>query len=163
MAFTSMSVVGQPSVLYVRRIQPSSYHQPGKSLSLASIWASEYVGSFAAMEAPWSGLDDAAAVDRQHLAGHVARRVGSEVHGRMGDVVRRAPAAQRDRLRDALLDALIEPAAVGGLDPAGAQYVDADVRRGRMGERTAERVDASLRGAEHLRGLGLPSACPRRA
>src|SRR5881392_2297773 len=112
MAFTSMSVLGQPSVLYVRRIQPSSYHQPGKSLSLASIWASESVGSFAAMAAPWSGLDDAPAVDRQHLAGHVARRVGSEVHRRVGDLLRRTPAAQRDRFADALLDALIERAAV---------------------------------------------------
>src|SRR2546423_15470521 len=48
MALTSISVVGQPSVVYFRRIQPSSRYQPVSpcSANLPGMSASLYVCSF---------------------------------------------------------------------------------------------------------------------
>src|SRR4051794_1602701 len=53
-ALTTMSVVGQPSVLYLRRSQPSSGYQPARpsSLIFASPPSSVYVLSFPAMGSP---------------------------------------------------------------------------------------------------------------
>src|SRR4051794_25646272 len=50
MALTSMSVVGQPSVLYLRRSHPSSRYQPSRPRSpiLASTSSSVYGFSFTA-------------------------------------------------------------------------------------------------------------------
>ena len=59
MVLTSMSVVGHPSVLYCRRIHPSSKYQPGRSLSRSWICASSYVASFLRVDVCVDACDDA--------------------------------------------------------------------------------------------------------
>src|SRR5262249_3561036 len=50
-----MSVVGQPSVLNLRRSQPFSIFQPGMSASRDSIAAASRTGSFSGIEASFRG------------------------------------------------------------------------------------------------------------
>src|SRR4051794_9515513 len=100
-----MSVLGQPSVLYLRRSQPPSRYQPSSPSSaiFASTSSSLYGWSFSSVAMalpPWSGLHHRAAVDVDGLPGDEGRRGRRQVHRRGGDVRRGAPAPERGGLRD---------------------------------------------------------------
>src|SRR5262245_14378653 len=145
-----MSVDGQPSVLYLRRIHSPSRYQLSRpcSLSFASTSASSYVF--------WSlmtSLHHDAAVDVDRLAGHEGGLGRGEIERRGGDVLRAAPASQRRALGDLAMELAIGVLAEAGLDPPGAQDVDAHVRRQAAREALAEAEHAALDGREQLRVL----------
>src|SRR3954454_14210269 len=147
-----MSVLGQPSVLYLRRSQPPSRYQPSRPCSaiLASTSSSVYGLSFSFVSAMRS-LHHNAAVDVDGLAGDERGLRRGEIERRGGDVLRPAPASQRGRLRHLAAEVVRGAAREGRLDPPGAQDVDADARRERAGEAAAEREHAALDRAEQLR------------
>src|SRR5215208_1543433 len=99
MALTAMSVDGQPSVLYLRRIQsPSRYHSSRPcSLSFASISSGSYVVglALASMGIPPSGhpsLHHDAAVDVDGLSGDECGLGRGEVERRGRHILGTAPA-----------------------------------------------------------------------
>src|SRR5436309_10623406 len=83
MALTSISVVGQPSVLYLRRSQPSSSFHPGSSFSsLAVTSLSGMTGSFSGMRHLPLLQDPLALVAIEvHVARHRAILLQEVLHG----------------------------------------------------------------------------------
>src|SRR5262245_9927852 len=142
-----MSVDGQPSVLYLRRIHsPSRYHLSRPcSLSLASTSASSYF--FWSLMTP---LHHDAAVDVDRLAGHELGLRRREEQRRGGDVARAAPALQRRALGDRAVESGIGVLAEARLDPPRREDVDAHVGREVAREALAEREHAALDGGEQL-------------
>src|SRR4051794_1900353 len=108
MALTSISVLGQPSVLYFRLNQPPSRYQPSRpcSMILASTCSSEYGLSFSRVAMGdrllLGALHHTPPVDVDGLPGHERGGRRGEVDGRLRAVGRRPPPPQRRRLRHRL-------------------------------------------------------------
>src|SRR4051794_41830347 len=104
-----MSVVGQPSVLYLRRSHVPSRYQPSRPCSaiLASTSSSVYGLSFSFVD--MRSLHHNATVDIDGLTGDEPRLRRGEIHGRGGDVGGRSPATQRGRLRPRAAEGLLGP------------------------------------------------------
>src|SRR4029079_18279376 len=100
MALTSISVLGQPSVEYLRRSQPPSRYQPSRPSSaiFASTSSSEY--GFSLSLVAMGPLHHNATVDVDGLSRDERRLRGGQIERRRGDVGRGPPAAQRRRLLD---------------------------------------------------------------
>src|SRR4051794_32599210 len=89
-----------------------------------------------------------ATVDVDRLTGDEAGGRRCQPHRCVRHVLRPAPAAQRRAPRDLRVEAAIRARAERGLDPAGAQHVDANVGSDRARERLGEAEDAGLDGGE---------------
>src|SRR4051794_8702473 len=152
-ALTSISVVGQPSVLYLRRSQPSSRYQPSRpcSLILASTSSSVYGLSLSFTTiaiASLKRLHQNAAVDVDGLTGDERRpRRGEPERGR-GDVLRPAPTPQRRGVRDRAAELAVGFPRKARLDPARAEHVDTDLGREAARQAFAIGQHAALDGAE---------------
>src|SRR3954463_1890332 len=153
-----MRVLGQPSVLYFRRSQPSSRYQPSRPSSaiFASTSSSVYGVSFSrvAMGSRLLGdgvpLHHSAAVDVECLPGHERRRRRGQVQRRRCDVRGRPPPAERRGVRHRAPEPWVGLLPECRLDPTGAEDVDADRRREGTRETLAEGQDAALDRAEEL-------------
>src|SRR5919199_4977327 len=102
MALPAMSVDGQPSVLYLRRIHSPSRYQSSRpaSFSLASTSSGSYVLglALASMGLPPSGspsLHHDPTVDIDRLSGDERGLGRGEVEGRLRHVLGAAPAPER--------------------------------------------------------------------
>src|SRR5215207_1872955 len=100
---------------------------------------------------PPPALHDDPAVDVDRLPGEEPGLRRGEVERRVRHVRRAAPAAQRRRLRDRTVELAIGLFGETGLDPPGAEHVDAHLRRQAAREALAERQDPALDGGEQLR------------
>src|ERR671930_803415 len=122
MVLTSMSVLGQPSVLYFRRSHPSSRYQPSRPCSaiFASTSSSLYVLGFSSVAMGNRLLSEAlhhnASVDVDGLSGDESRRRRGQVQRRRGDVPRGPPALHWRRLRHLAPEVLVGLLAERGLD-----------------------------------------------
>src|SRR5689334_5463040 len=126
MALTSISVLGQPSVEYLRRSQPPSRYQPSRPCSaiFASTSSSEYGLSFSLVtmgDPSFTPLHHNATVDVDRLPGDEGRLGGGEPQRRRRDVRGRPPPPERRRVGDGAAERLVRPRAEGGLDPARAE------------------------------------------
>src|ERR671911_2875382 len=112
MVLTSMSVVGQPSVLYLRRSHPSSRYQPSRPCSsiFASTSSSVYGLGFTSVSIrspPSRTLHHNAAVDVDGLPGDESRLGRREPERGRGDVLRPAPARERRGFRDRAVEVAV--------------------------------------------------------
>src|SRR3954469_17583063 len=150
-----MSVLGQPSVEYLRRSQPPSRYQPSRPCSaiFASTSSSEYGLSFSLVtmgDPSFTPLHHNATVDVDRLPGDERRLGRGEPQRRRRDVRRRPPARHWRRVRDGAPELLVRRLAEGGLDPARAQDVHPHLRGERAGEALAVGEDPALDRAEQL-------------
>src|SRR5215207_3704558 len=151
-----MSVLGQPSVLYLRLSQPSSRYQPSRPCSaiFASTSSSVYVLGFSSVATGnrllTRALHHNATVDVYRLPGDERRLGGSQIQRRCGDVRRSSPAAQRSRLRHRAPELVVRLLRERGLDPARAEDVDAHLRAEGTGQALAVGEHAALDRAEQL-------------
>src|SRR5256885_13550628 len=102
MVLTSISVVGQPSVLNWRRIHLSSKYHPGSSRSFSAICSSLYVGSFLTIVPDSSKCSSHyhAAADHQHLSRNECGVGRCEEDRGAGDIFRSAPTLEWRGLGD---------------------------------------------------------------
>src|SRR5919108_3361543 len=163
MALTSMSVVGQPSVLYLRRSHPPSRYQPSRPRSwiLASTSSSVYGLGFASVSMrspPSRALHHNAAIDVDGLTGDEPGLGGYEPERGRGDVFGPAPACERRGFRDRAVEVAVCFPREPGLDPSRAEDVDADLGRQPARQALAEGEHAALDGAEQLGVLARHSS-----
>src|ERR687889_1222180 len=129
MVLTSMRVVGQPSVLYLRRSHPPSRYQPSRPFSwiLASTSSSVYGLGFTPVSTAIASLERSlhhnATVDIDGLTGDERGLGRREPEGGPSDVVRPAPASERRGLGDRPAEVAVRLARKRGLDPARAEHV----------------------------------------
>src|SRR5919108_1845693 len=164
MVLTSMSVVGHPSVLYLRRSHPSSRYQPSRPCSwiFASTSSSVYGLGFTSVSIrspPSRPLHHNAAVDVDGLT-RDERGLGRRQPERGGgDVLGPPPACERRGFCDRAVEVGVGLLGEPSLDPSGAENVDADLRRQAAREALAEGEHAPLHGAEQF---GILACHPQR-
>ena len=93
-----------------------------------------------------ANLADHSAVDGDDLAGDISRLVASKPRDRLGDVLGRAEALERDRVHIRLLDVVGKDIGHLRLNEAGRNSVAADVAASKLlRSRLGKRNDAALR------------------